>query len=161
MRVEPPTRTAARAERKIRLHEKPARKWGSKRLWFSYIDSAGCKFLSEWGSIFLLPKRLRGVWKFNHRDGRQRNACSRSSRGSISSKPSGTKPTSVSDVSLDPLRRFTTELQARVLPKSGLGQACADLLGHWTPLTAHLRHRQTCLDTNAVENAIRPSKLPV
>lgn len=52
-----------------------------------------------------------------------------------------------------------TALQARVLPKSGLGQACAYLLGHGQPLTAHLRHSQTRLDTNAVENAIRPSKL--
>jgi len=57
------------------------------------------------------------------------------------------------------LRRLVTALQARVLPKSGLGQACAYLLGHWAPLTAHLRHSQTRLDTNAVENAIRPSKL--
>jgi len=57
------------------------------------------------------------------------------------------------------LRRLVTALQPRVLPKSGLGQACAYLLGHWTPLTAHLRHSQTRLDTNAVENAIRPSKL--
>lgn len=57
------------------------------------------------------------------------------------------------------LRRLATALQARVLPKSGLGQACAYLLGHWAPLTAHLRHSQTRLDTNAVENAIRPSKL--
>ena len=50
-------------------------------------------------------------------------------------------------------------LQNRVLPQSGLGKACAYLLGHWTPLTAHLPHSQTRLDTNAVENAIRPSKL--
>jgi transposase len=57
------------------------------------------------------------------------------------------------------LRRLAAALQARVLPKSGLGQACAYLLGHWEPLTAHLRHHQTRLDTNAVENAIRPSKL--
>ena len=57
------------------------------------------------------------------------------------------------------LRRLVTVLQARVLPKSGLGQASAYLLGHWTPLTAHLRHSHTRLDTNAVENAIRPSKL--
>ena len=40
-----------------------------------------------------------------------------------------------------------------------VGQACAYLLGHWTPLTAHRRHSCTRLDTNAVENAIRPSKL--
>lgn len=61
-----------------------------------------------------------------------------------------------------PLRRLrwlVTALQARVLPKSGLGEACAYLLGHWQPLTAHLRHSHTRLDTNAVENAIRPSKL--
>ena len=60
---------------------------------------------------------------------------------------------------LERLRRLVTALQQRVLPKSGLGQACAYLLGHWTPLTTHLRHSQTRLDTNAVENAIRPSKL--
>ena len=57
------------------------------------------------------------------------------------------------------LRQLVTALQARILPKSGLGQACAYLLGHWAPLTAHLRHSHTKLDTNAVENAIRPSKL--
>lgn len=57
------------------------------------------------------------------------------------------------------LRRLVTALQARVLPKSGLGQACSYLLGHWKPLTAHLHHSHTRLDTNSVENAIRPSKL--
>jgi hypothetical protein len=59
------------------------------------------------------------------------------------------------------LRRLVTALQSRVLPKSGLGQACAYLLGHWAPLTAHLRHSHTRLDTNSIENAIRPSKLGV
>ena len=59
------------------------------------------------------------------------------------------------------LLRLVRALQARVLPKSGLGQACAYLLGHWRPLTAHLDHGQTRLDTNLVENAIRPSKLGV
>ncbi len=57
------------------------------------------------------------------------------------------------------LRRLVTALRARVLPKSGLGQACAYLLGRWTTLIAHLRHSHTRLDTNSVENAIRPSKL--
>ena len=56
-------------------------------------------------------------------------------------------------------RRLVTALRARVLPKSGLGQACEYLLGHWTPLTTHRRHSHTRLGTNAVENAIRPSKL--
>ncbi len=59
------------------------------------------------------------------------------------------------------LRRLVTALRARVLPKSGLGQACAYLLGHWAPLTAHRSHSQTRLDANFVENAIRPSKLGV
>ena len=61
-----------------------------------------------------------------------------------------------------PLRRLrwlVTALQKRVLPKSGLGQACTYLLARWATLTAHLRHSHTRLDTNAVENAIRPSKL--
>jgi transposase len=57
------------------------------------------------------------------------------------------------------LHRLVAALRARVLPKSGLGQACAYLLGHWEALTAHLRHSDTKLDTHAVENAIRPSKL--
>ena len=57
------------------------------------------------------------------------------------------------------LHRLVSALQARVLPRTGLGQACTYLLGHWAPLTAHLRHSHTRLDTNSVENAIRPSKL--
>ena len=61
-----------------------------------------------------------------------------------------------------PLRRLhwlVSALQVRVLPKSGLGLAYAYLLSHWEPLNAHLRDGQTRLDTNTVENAIRPSKL--
>jgi transposase len=57
------------------------------------------------------------------------------------------------------LRRLGLALRAQVLPKSGLGQASAYLLGHWAPLTAHLRHSQTRLDNNLVENAIRPSAI--
>ncbi|HVT28837.1 MAG TPA: IS66 family transposase [Lacipirellulaceae bacterium] len=57
------------------------------------------------------------------------------------------------------LRQLATALQSRVLPKSGLGDACTYLLGHWEPLTAHLRYSRTRLDTNSIENAIRPSKL--
>ena len=56
------------------------------------------------------------------------------------------------------LKTFAQELLAGpVLPQSGFGKACAYLLGHWAPLTAHLQHSQTKLDTNAIENAIRPS----
>lgn len=57
------------------------------------------------------------------------------------------------------LRKTAQRLQQLALPRSQLGQACAYLLGHWEPLTAHLAHGSTQLDTNAVENAIRPSKL--
>ncbi len=55
------------------------------------------------------------------------------------------------------LHRVAQGLRERALPKSLLGQACIYLLGHWIPLTAQLRHGQTRLDTNLVENAIRPS----
>lgn len=58
------------------------------------------------------------------------------------------------------LKTLAQELLAGpVLPTSGFGKACAYLLGHWAPLTAHLHYSHTKLDTNAVENAIRPSKL--
>jgi transposase len=57
------------------------------------------------------------------------------------------------------LKKAAQRLLGLSLPRSLLGQACTYLLGHWAPLTAHLRHGRTQLDTNAVENAIRPSKL--
>jgi hypothetical protein len=57
------------------------------------------------------------------------------------------------------LRRLAQQLRERALPQSLVGKACDYLLGHWTPLTAHLEHGRTKLDTNAVENAIRPSAL--
>ncbi len=57
------------------------------------------------------------------------------------------------------LRRLGVALRAKALPKSGLGKACTYLLEHWEPLTAHLRHSQTRIDNNLVENAIRPSAL--
>ena len=57
------------------------------------------------------------------------------------------------------LKKTAQRLQALSLPRSLLGQACAYLLGHWAPLTAHLAHGRTQLDTNAVENAIRPSAI--
>ena len=58
------------------------------------------------------------------------------------------------------LKTLAQELLAGpVLPRSGLGQACAYLLSHWAPLTAHLHYSHTALDTNAVENAIRPSAI--
>jgi transposase len=57
------------------------------------------------------------------------------------------------------LHRLVAALRQRVLPKSGLGRACAYLLEHWEPLTAHLRFSETRLDNNLIENAIRPSAI--
>jgi transposase len=57
------------------------------------------------------------------------------------------------------LRKVVTAVRQRTLPKSGLGQACYYMLRFWTPLTEHLKHGITKLDTNIVENAIRPSAI--
>ena len=57
------------------------------------------------------------------------------------------------------LRKIALALRSKVLPKSGLGQACTYLLNQWEPLTAHLHHSQTRLDNNLIENAIRPSAI--
>lgn len=55
------------------------------------------------------------------------------------------------------LRRLALHARQRVLPKSALGKACDYLLSQWSPLSAHLRHGETRLDNNLVENALRPS----
>lgn len=60
---------------------------------------------------------------------------------------------------LNLLRKAALKLGARVLPRSRLGEACNYLLAQWQPLSAHLQHGVTKLDTNLVENAIRPTKL--
>jgi transposase len=61
--------------------------------------------------------------------------------------------------SLKWLRSLALRLRERALPRSLLGKASGYLLGHWEPLTTHLRHGETKLDTNVVENAIRPSAI--
>lgn len=55
------------------------------------------------------------------------------------------------------LHAVTLGLRQKVLPQSGLGKACDYLLANWKPLTAHTKYGHTKLDTNLVENAIRPS----
>ena len=57
------------------------------------------------------------------------------------------------------LHALALNLRAKHRPQSLLGKACDYLLAHWKPLTAHLRHGETKLDTNLVENAIRPSAI--
>ena len=57
------------------------------------------------------------------------------------------------------LERLAKALRADARPKSLLGKACDYLLGHWEPLVAHVRHGETRIDNNLVENAIRPSAI--
>jgi len=44
-------------------------------------------------------------------------------------------------------------------PQSLLGKACDYLLTYWDPLTAHLRHGETRLDNNLIENVMPMSAL--
>ena len=57
------------------------------------------------------------------------------------------------------LKRAAVHLRTASLPQSPLGKACSYLLGHWDSLVVHCDHGRSKLDTNAVENAIRPTKL--
>ena len=72
-------------------------------------------------------------------------------RGAERAKPEGLARTMAS------LKRLALWARQRVRPKSPLGKACDYLLGQWEPLSAHLKHGQSRLDNNLVENAIRPS----
>ena len=57
------------------------------------------------------------------------------------------------------LQRTARHLQAKVLPKSQLGQAFTYLLNQWDVLVAHCEHGRSRIDNNLIENAIRPSAL--
>jgi hypothetical protein len=57
------------------------------------------------------------------------------------------------------LRKAALLLARRSLPQSCLGKACRYLLGQWDALAAHCDHGDTRLDTNLLENAIRPSAI--
>ena len=61
--------------------------------------------------------------------------------------------------SLKWLLAITVALRKQARPQSLLGKACDYLLSYWDPLTAHLRHGETRLDNNLIENAIRPSAI--
>ena len=62
-------------------------------------------------------------------------------------------------MTLNLLHRTAVRLRELALPKSALGLACTYLINQWDTLVAHLRHGQTRLDTNLMENAVRPTKL--
>ena len=57
------------------------------------------------------------------------------------------------------LHTLAQHWRTKVPPKMPLAEACDYLLDHWKPLCAHLEHGQTRLDTNSIENAIRPSAI--
>lgn len=57
------------------------------------------------------------------------------------------------------LKKAALLLMRRALPQSGLGKACRYLLGQWDALVAHCDHGDTRIDTNLLENAIRPSSI--
>lgn len=59
----------------------------------------------------------------------------------------------------DALEKAAVLLARRSLPKSSLGKACHYLLGQWDALVAHCEHGDTRIDTNHLENAIRPSAI--
>jgi hypothetical protein len=57
------------------------------------------------------------------------------------------------------LAAITVAQRKKARPQSLLGKACDYLFSYWDPLTAHLRHGETRLDNNLIENAIRPSAI--
>ena len=55
------------------------------------------------------------------------------------------------------LKTLALGYRDRVLPQSQCGKAITYLLNQWDSLAAHARHGCTRLDTNLIENSIRPS----
>lgn len=63
------------------------------------------------------------------------------------------------ELTLRLLKKAALLLARRALPQSALGKACRYLLGQWDALVAHCDHGDTRIDTNLLENAIRPSAI--
>jgi transposase len=57
---------------------------------------------------------------------------------------------------LEALRTWLDETRAKILPGSALGEALAYLDNHWTGLARYCDDGRYGMDTNRVENAIRP-----
>ena len=57
------------------------------------------------------------------------------------------------------LKKVAIALRAKVLPKSGFGKACDNMLKYWEPLVAHIQYEETRIDNNLVKNAIRSSAI--
>jgi transposase len=63
------------------------------------------------------------------------------------------------ELTLRLLKKAAQLLAARARPTSPLGGACRYLLGQWDVLAAICAHGEARLDTNLMENAIRPSAI--
>jgi hypothetical protein len=55
------------------------------------------------------------------------------------------------------IKTLALRYRDKVLPQSGLGKAITYLLNQWESLAAHVNYGYTRLDTNLIENDIRPS----
>ena len=55
------------------------------------------------------------------------------------------------------LKTIALKYRGQVLPQSQMGKAITYLLNQWDSLAAHANHGHTRLDTNLIENDIRPS----
>lgn len=57
---------------------------------------------------------------------------------------------------LNALRTWLDEMRPQILPGSALGEALAYLDNHWSGLLSYCDDGRYGIDTNGVENAIRP-----
>ena len=79
--------------------------------------------------------------------------------GQVSAKERAVRRQSGFPMTLKLLHKTILVLRRRALPKSRLGKGCNYLLNHWQELVRHCQHGQTRIDTNLMENAIRPSAI--
>ena len=63
------------------------------------------------------------------------------------------------ELTLSVLKKEALLLARRSLPKSSLGKACHYLLGQWDAVVVHCENGDIHIDTNDLENAIRPSAI--
>ncbi|MDX2186703.1 MAG: transposase [Opitutaceae bacterium] len=57
------------------------------------------------------------------------------------------------------IKRVAVFMRERYLPRSPMGLAAGYLLRQWEKLVRHVEHGDTKLDTNLMENAIRPTAI--
>ena len=60
---------------------------------------------------------------------------------------------------LEELRELLVQVSLKALPQSPLGKAAEYTLGSWEPLIEYVKHGEVEIDTNLLENSIRPVAL--